>query len=114
MTDMDRPLHARQEPGPDDARSEAPADAAHRILQAIENAECPLSQRQIRERAATRPATVADALNKLIREGRVERVPEGGYRIAGVGAKGATAPAAAVNGKGRRGALPKTVTASNP
>ncbi len=101
-----------QEPEPEDARSEAPADAGQRILKAIENAECPLSQRQIRERAATRPATVTEALHKLIREGRVERVPEGGYRVAG--AKSAAAPAAAVNGKGCRGALPKTVTAPNP
>ena len=105
-------LRIGHEQGPQDAPSEAPSDAAHRILQAIENAECPLSQRQIRQRAATRPATVADALNKLVREGRVERVPEGGYRVVGV--KGATAPAVAVNGKGRREALPKTVTASNP
>ena len=107
-------FHARQEPGPEDAQSEAPADAGQRILQAIENAEGPLSQRQIRERAATRPATVAEALHKLISEGRVERVPEGGYRIAAAGAEDVTAPAAAVNGGGRREALPKTVTASNP
>ena len=105
-------FHARQEPGPHDARSEAPADAAQRIVQAIENAQGPLSQRQIRERAATRPATVAEALHKLIGEGRVERVPQGGYRITGT--EDATAPGAAVNGTGRREALPKTVTASNP
>ena len=104
----------RQEALPEDAQSEAPADAGQRILQAIENAECPLSQRQIRERAATRPATVAEALHKLIREGRVERVLQGGYRIAAAGTKSATAPAAAVNGKGRPEALPKAVTASNP
>jgi len=107
-------FHARQEPPPEDARSEAPADAAQRILQAIENAKCPLSQRQIREQAATRPATVAETLQKLIHEGRVERVSEGGYRIAAAGAGRAMATAAAVNGKGRRQALPKTVTASNP
>ena len=106
-------FHARQEAEPDNARSEAPADAGQRILQAIESAECPLSQRQIRQRAATRPATVAEVLHKLIREGRVERVPEGGYRIAAAGTKGAAAPTAAVNGKGRQGALPKTVTAPN-
>ena len=104
-------FHARQEP--DDAQSEAPADAAHRILQAIENAEGPLSQRQIRERAATRPATVAEALNKFIGEGRVERV-EGGYRIADAGPEAGTAPAAAVNGRGGSQALPKSVTASPP
>ena len=104
----------RQEPVPEDPRDEPPADAGQRILQAIENAERPLSQRQIRQRAATRPATVADALHKLILEGRVERAPEGGYRIAADGTKGEAAPAAAVNGKGRQEASPKTVTASNP
>ena len=36
-------LRIGHEQGPQDARSEAPSDAAHRILQAIENAECPLS-----------------------------------------------------------------------
>lgn len=94
-------FHVRHEAEPDDARSEAPADAGQRILQAIENAEGPLSQRQIRERAATRPATVAETLHKLTGEGRVERVPEGGYRVA-------------VNDNGRRQALPTTVTAPNP
>ncbi len=107
-------LRIRREPGPEDPRGEPPADAGQRILQVIENAERPLSQRQIRERAATRPATVAEALHNLIREGRVERAPEGGYRIAAAGTKGEAAPAAAVNGKGRQEALPKTVTASNP
>ena len=92
-------LRIGQEAGPDDdARSEAPADAGQRILQVMENAQCPLSQRQIRERAATRPATVAEALHKLVREGRVERVPEGGYRIAAAGTRGAMATDAAVNG----------------
>ena len=106
-------LRIRREPGPEDPRGEPPADAGQRILQAIENAERPLSQRQIRERAATRPATVAEALHNLIREGRVERAPEGGYRIAAAGTKGEAAPAAAVIGKGRQEALPKTVTAPN-
>ena len=92
-------LRIGREAGPDDdARSEAPADAGQRILQVMENAQCPLSQRQIRERAATRPATVAEALHKLVREGRVERVPEGGYRIAAAGTRGAMATDAAVNG----------------
>jgi len=106
-------FRTRQEPGPDDAQGEAPADAGERILKVIENAEGPLSQRQIRERAATRPATVAEALNRLIGEGRVERVPEGGYRIAAAGPEAGTAPAAA-NGRGGGQALPKSVTASNP
>ena len=85
-----------------------PAEAApepetpeQRIVQALADAETPLSQRQIRERAATRPATVGAALEKLIREHRVECAPGGGYRLAGAG-------------KHRQDLLPKTVTASNP
>ena len=106
-------LRLRREAVSEDRQSEPPADARQRILQVIADAECPLSQRQIRERAATRPATVAEALHKLVREQRVERLPEGGYRIAGAGAKG-TATSAAVHGEGGRQALPKAVTASNP
>jgi len=101
-----RPLPAEAAPEP-----ETPEQ---RIVQTLAEAATPLSQRQIRERAATRPATVAEALRTLIRDGRVERVPEGGYRIADAGAEDTTAPAAAVNRRGRRQALPKTVTASNP
>ena len=86
-------LRLRQE-APDDIEPETPE---RRILQVIADAEGPLSQRQIRQRAATRPATVTDALHKLIGEQRVERVPKGGYRIAG-----------------SRDALPETVTAPNP
>ena len=56
-----------------------PETAEQRIVQAFADADTPLSQRQIRERAATRPATVAAALQTLIREDRVERAPEGGY-----------------------------------
>ena len=101
-----RPLPAEAAPEP-----ETPEQ---RIVQVLAEAATPLSQRQIREHAATRPATVAAALRALIREGCVERVPEGGYRIADTGADDATAPAAAVNDRGRRQALPKAVTASNP
>ena len=75
-----------------------PETPEQRIVRILAKAATPLSQRQIRERAATRPATVTQALHKLIGEGRVERVPEGGYRVAG----------------GRSRALPKSVTASNP
>ena len=93
----------------------ADAEAPHgtperRILQALADTEAPLSQRQIRERAATRPATVAETLKRLVREGQVERAPAGGYRIAD---ERATVPAGP-NGRHRHGALPKTVTESNP
>ena len=89
-----RPLPAEAAP--------APETPEQRIVQALAEAAAPLSQRQIRERAATRPATVAEALHRLIGEGRVERVPQGGYRIATAGAEEATAPAAAVNGRAPR------------
>ena len=84
-----------------------------RIVQVLANAQTSLSQRQIRERAATRPATVAAALQKLIGEHRVERDEAGGYRLTGEGDQSATPPSA-VHGKHRSDPLPKTVTASNP
>ena len=87
-----------------DAAVPAPQTPEHRIAEILAEADAPLSQRQIRERAATRPATVARTLQGLVREGRVERAPEGGYRIAADGADAGH----------RRGPLPKSVTASNP
>ena len=78
-----------------------PQSPQQRIVEVIAKAEKPLSQREIRERAATRPATVGTALEKLIREHRVERVPAGGYRIADPD----TRP---------QDPLPNRVTASNP
>ena len=83
-----------------------PETPERRILQALADTETPLSQRQLRERAATRPATVAQTLQSLLREGRVERAPEGGYRIA--------AERAGPNVRRCQGPLPNTVTASNP
>jgi len=59
-----------------------PETAEQRIVQVLADADEPLSQRQIRERAATRPATVTSALQKLVREHRVEHTPGGGYRLA--------------------------------
>ena len=67
---------------PDEAAPE-PETPEQRIVQVIAEADKPLSQRQIRERAATWPATVGAALEKLIREHRVECAPAGGYRLAG-------------------------------
>jgi len=87
----------------DDAGPE-PQTPEQRIVDILAEADAPLSQRQIRERAATRPATVAEVLHKLLREARVERAPEGGYRIAGDGA----------NTRPRQGPLPETVTDPNP
>ena len=95
-----------------------PAEAApepetpeQRIVQALADAETPLSQRQIRERAATRATTVTDTLQTLIRERRVERSPGGGYRLAGAG-KARTMTA--VDGKNPRDPFPESVSGSNP
>ena len=85
---------------PDEAAPE-PETPEQRIVQVIAEADKPLSQRQIRERAATRPATVGAALEKLIREHRVECAPAGGYRLAGPGTR-------------HRDLLPNSVTVSNP
>ena len=87
-----------------------PETPERRILQALADANTPLSQRQIRERAATRPATVTETLQSLVREGRVERAPEGGYRIANERATTPVGP----NARHPPGPLPNTVTASNP
>ena len=54
-----------------------------RIVQVLADAQSPLSQRQIRERAATRHATVATILSQLVREGRVQHHTANGYRIVG-------------------------------
>ena len=59
-----------------------PESPEQRIVQALAEAEAPLSQRQIRERAATRHKTVGAILGELVREGRVERDSAGGYSIA--------------------------------
>ena len=53
-----------------------------RIVQVLAEAETPLSQRQIRERAATRHTTVGTVLGTLVREERVQRDTAGGYSIA--------------------------------
>ena len=47
------------------------------------DAEEPVTQRQIRERVAARPATVTNILEKLVRDNRVEHNTAGGYRLAG-------------------------------
>ena len=62
-----------------------PETPEQRIVQALADAETPLSQRQIRERAATRHKTVGAILGKLVCEGRVERDAAGGYGIVEAG-----------------------------
>ncbi|MYI06854.1 MAG: AAA family ATPase [Gemmatimonadetes bacterium] len=59
-----------------------PDTPERRILKALAEATTPLSQRQIRERAATRHKTVGVVLKKLVREGRVRHDAEGHYGLA--------------------------------
>ena len=71
----------REQTQPDtDAQPDTPQQ---RIVQALAEAVQPLSQRQIRRRAQTGPATVTAALHKLIEHGRVQRLPKGGLLIQG-------------------------------
>ena len=58
-----------------------PDTPERRILQALAEADAPLSQRQIRERAATRHHTVAAIVRTLLREGRIRHNAEGRYRL---------------------------------
>ena len=58
-----------------------------RIVEVLVDAEQPLSQRQMRQLAGVRHASVGPILGKLVNEGRVEKDPAGRYRIAGTGTK---------------------------
>ena len=73
-----------------------PETPERRVLKALAGARAPLSQRQIRQRAATRHKTVAAILQKLVQEGRIERNAEGGYSL--VASQPDKAPPAATNG----------------
>lgn len=95
-----------------DARPPEPEPSGQRIVEILAAAGAPLSQRQIRERAVTRAATVAAALQTLIHERRVEHASEGGYRIGPAGATGATSTPA--NPRHRQDLFPETFSASNP
>ena len=74
--------------------------SARHPLSAIARAKAPLSQRQIRERAATRHKTVGVILQKLVREGHIERNAEGGYSVV-AGAADKAAPVDPINGSRR-------------
>ena len=58
-----------------------PETPERRILQALAEADAPLSQRQIRERAATRHHTVGAIVRTLLREGRIRHDSEGRYSL---------------------------------
>ena len=77
-----------------------PDTPERRILQALAEADAPLSQRQLRERAATRHHTVGAIVRTLVREGRIRHDAEGRYSLAASQSEEA-APLDAANG-GRR------------
>ena len=67
-----------QEPTDTPPQRETPEQ---RIMQILADAETPLSQTQIRQRAAARNATVSATLHTLIADGRIERAPRSCYRL---------------------------------
>ena len=75
-----------------------PATVEQRVFNAIEQAEKPLSKAHIRSRAAARNATVVAAIESLTQEGRIERAPRGGYRLAAAEAHREPQSPAAING----------------
>ncbi len=75
-----------------------PETPEQRIVQALADADEPLSQSQIRERAAARNSTVTAALHELVREGRIERGPGGRYRYLGGVSNDAAMQTASANG----------------
>ena len=58
-----------------------PETPERRVLKALAEAHTPLSQRQVRERAATRHKTVSAILKKLVGERRVRHDAEGRYSL---------------------------------
>ena len=66
-----------------------------RILDALAEADAPLSQRQIRQRAATRQRIVGAILQRLVREGRVRHDAERRYCLV---ASQSANPSPAANG----------------
>ena len=83
---------------PDDKAVPEPETAEQRIVKVLAEAETPLSKTQIRSRVAARNATVVGAIETLTREGRVERAPEGGWRLTGVKPQESACAPAATNG----------------
>ena len=95
---------------PDKAVAEHPT-AEQRIVEVLADAEKPLSQAQIRKRAAARNATVSATLQELIRKGRVERAPKACYRLTGTAVHNAATPQAVIGANGQHEAFPKSFPA---
>ena len=89
----------------------APDTAEQRIVEVLAEAEKPLSQAQIRKRAAARNATVSATLQELIRDGRVERASKACYRLAATAVHNAATPRAVIDAHGQHEAFPKSFPA---
>ena len=85
--------------------------AEQRIVEVLAEAEKPLSQAQIRKRAAARNATVSATLQELIRKGRVERAPKACYRLTDTAGHNAATPQAVIGANGHHEAFPKSFPA---
>ena len=85
--------------------------AEQRIVEVLADAEKPLSQAQIRKRAAARNATVSATLQQLIRKGRVERAPKACYRLTGTAGHNAATAQAVIGANGQHEAFPKSFPA---
>ena len=82
--------------------------AEQRIVEVLAEAEKPLSQAEIRKRAAARNATVSATLQELIREGRAERASKACYRITGTAVHNAATPQTAIDANGQHEAFPNS------
>ena len=85
--------------------------AEQRIVEVLAEADKPLSQAQIRKRAAARNATVSATLQELIREGRVERASKACYRLSGTAVHNAATPHGVIDANGQHEAFPKAFPA---
>lgn len=93
--------------GPDKAGPE-PQTAEQRIVEVLAQAQQPLSQAQIRKRAAARNATVSTTLHELVREGRVERASKTCYRLTATAGHNAATPQAVIDANGQHEAFPES------
>ena len=87
----------------------APHTAEQRIVEVLAEADKPLSQAQIRKRAAARNATVSATLQQLIRDGRVERASKACYRLIATAVHDAPKPQGVVDANGQHEAFPEVV-----
>ena len=78
--DRDEPSFRLRQPPPAGGALQ-PETPERRVLKALAEAQAPLSQRQIRERAATRHKTVGAVLQRLVGAGRIRHDAEGRYSL---------------------------------